>query len=127
MRTDPRTAPRKECPTRTALKPQNARRPWLRLLSAVMELAGGKAELLRHAERPWASATFSGTRHTVALCFSGAGAIAAGEAFTEALPDHEFAITGQLVAAADIVSVEHDTLPEPKMTVEAELLLLEDC
>ncbi len=102
------------------------RKPWLQLLSAVLELADGKAELLRHAERPWASVTFSGTRHTIALSFAGVEAIAAGEAFIERLPDHEFAISRQLVADATVVSVDHETRPEPKLAVEVELLLLED-
>jgi len=123
MRIDPRS----DSEMLAALKPQGtSRRPWLRLLSAVVELAGNKGELLRHAERPWASATFSGTRHTIVLAFTGAAAIAAGEAFMEALPEHEFEIAGQLVADAAILSVEHETRPEPKMVVEAELLLLED-
>ncbi|MCB2074523.1 MAG: hypothetical protein H6917_10140 [Novosphingobium sp.] len=109
-----------------ALRRPQARRPWLQLVSAVLELAGGKAELLRHAERPWASVTFSGTRHTLALAFNGAGAVAAGEAFIIALPEHEFAISRQLVADAAVTSVEHDTRPGPRMIVEAEVLLLED-
>lgn len=97
--------------------------PGPQLLSAVMQLAAGRAELLRHVERSWASATFAGTRHTVALTFSGTDALAAAEAFIEALPDHEFAIPGQLVADAAIVSVEQDA---ERLTVEADLLLLED-
>ena len=101
-------------------------RPWLSLLSALFELARGQAELLRHAERNWASATFAGTRHTVALAFAGAEAIAAAEHLIEALPEHEFAIPGQLVADASVVSVEQLTLPEPQMVIELELLLLED-
>ena len=103
-----------------------ARRPWMPLLSALLELAEGKAELVRHAERPWASITFSGSRHTIALAFSGAEAIAAGERFLEALPEHEFDIPRHLVADAAVISVVHETLPEPRMSVEAELLLLED-
>ena len=102
------------------------RTPWLPLLSALMDLAGGKAELLRHAERNWASVTFSGTRHSVVLAFTGIEAIAAGEALIEALPDHEFAIPRQLVADAAVVAVEHTLLPEPRLEVTAELLLLED-
>jgi hypothetical protein len=102
------------------------RRPWHALLSAVMELAGGKVELLRHVERPWASVTFSGTRHTIALAFTGADAVSAGEAFIAALPEHEFAIPGQLVADAAVISAAHELLREPKLTVEVELLLLED-
>ncbi len=96
------------------------------LLNALLELAGGKAELLRHAERAWASVTFTGTRHEVTLAFAGAEAVAAGEAFIAALPDHEFAIPRQLVADATVLSVEHTHLPEPRLAVEAQLLLLED-
>lgn len=102
------------------------RGPWMQLLSALLTLAGGKAELLRHAERPWASVTFSGTRHTIALAFSGMDAVAAGELFIAALPDHEFAIPRQLVADAAIVAVEHTAQPEMRLMVEVELLLLED-
>lgn len=103
-----------------------ARSPWLPLLSALMELAGRKAELVRHSERSWASATFSGTRHTVVLSFAGAEAVAAGEQFIDALPEHEFAIAAHLVADAAVVAVEHYALPEPRLEVTAELLLLED-
>ncbi|MFM5922920.1 MAG: hypothetical protein ACKOPG_01870 [Novosphingobium sp.] len=102
------------------------RAPWIPLLSAVMELAGSKAELLRHAERSWASVTFSGTRHTVTLAFTGTEAVAAGESLIDALPDHEFAIPRQLVADAAVVAVDHTALPEPRLEVTVELLLLED-
>jgi hypothetical protein len=102
------------------------RRPWRALLAAVADLAGGKAELLRHIERPWASVTFSGTRHALTLAFTRAEAVAAGEVFIAALPEHEFAIPRQLVADAAVVAVEHELAPEPKLTVEVELLLLED-
>lgn len=105
---------------------RGVRRPWMPLLSALLEMAEGKAELVRHTERPWASITFSGSRHTVSLAFVGAEAIAAGERFSEALPEHEFEIPRHLVADAAVISVVHETLPEPRMTVEAELLLLED-
>lgn len=102
------------------------RRPWRALLSAVADLAGGKAELLRHGEQPWASVTFAGTRHTLALAFTGPEAVTAGEAFIAALPEHEFAVPRQLVADAAVAAVSHETLPQPKLTVEVELLLLED-
>jgi hypothetical protein len=103
------------------------RTPWMPLVSALLELAGGKAELLRHAERAWASVTFTGTRHDVTLAFTGAEGVAAGEAFIAALPDHEFAIPRQLVADATVLGTEHTMLPEPRLVVEAQLLLLEDC
>lgn len=104
----------------------HARRPWLHLLSAVLQLAGGKAELLRHAEQAWASVTFSGSRHTIALSFAGDEAITMGEAFIAALPEHEFALPRHIVADASVVAVDHALSPEMRMTVEVELLLLED-
>jgi hypothetical protein len=102
------------------------RTPWMPLVSALLELAGGKAELIRHAERAWASVTFTGSRHDITLAFTGAEAVAAGEAFIAALPDHEFAIPRQLVADATVLGAEHTLLPEPRLVVEAQLLLLED-
>ena len=106
--------------------PLPARRPWLQLLAAVTELAGPRAELIRHTERGWASITFSGTRHLMLLAFTGADAVAAGEWFIAALPEHEFAIPRQLVADATVVAAEHTLLPVPKLVVEIEMLLLED-
>jgi len=103
-----------------------ARRPWLPLLSAVLHLAQGKAELQRHSEHAWSSVTFAGTRHSIVLSFSGVDAVLAGEAFIAALPDHEFTIPRQLVADAAVVRVEHDLLQGPRMVIEAELLLLEE-
>lgn len=105
---------------------RTARRPWLQLIEAVMALAGGRADLVRHTERSWASVTFAGTRHTLVLAFAGTETVEAGEHFVAALPNHEFTIPRQLVADATVVSVEHTLLPEPKLVVEVELLLLED-
>ena len=102
------------------------RRPWMQLLSALLGLAQGKAELLRHSERAWASVTFTGSRHAITLAFTGDDAVAAGEAFIEALPEHEFTISGQLVADAAVVAVEHTALPEARLVVEVEVLLLEE-
>lgn len=102
------------------------RTPWMPLLSALLELGGGKGELVRHSERNWASITFAGTRHSVVIAFTGTEAVTAGEAFIDALPDHEFAIPRQLVADAAIVAVDHTALPEPRLEVTAELLLLEE-
>lgn len=102
------------------------RRPWRALIKALLQLAGDGAVLLRHAERPWASVTFAGTRHTLALEFAGAPAVAQGEAFIAALPEHEFTICRQLVADATVIAVEHTLAPTPLMVVEVELLLVED-
>lgn len=102
------------------------RGPWLRLLSEVLALGGSEVEFLSHTERPWSSATFSGSRHEIVLAFTGIDAVSHGESLIAALPDHEFTIPGQLVADATISSVEHENGPEPRMTVVAELLLLEE-
>ncbi|MEN9718459.1 MAG: hypothetical protein RIQ99_1337 [Pseudomonadota bacterium] len=103
-----------------------ARSPWFHLLAAVLELAGGHGELLRHSEQPWASATFSGTRHTLLLQFRGADGLSAGEALIAALPDHEFTLPRQIVADAAVIAAEHTTLPTPRLTIEIALLLLDE-
>lgn len=103
------------------------RQPAMQLLDAVLRLAGPHAELISHAERPWASATFTGSRHTVLLGFDGKAAMAAGEAFIAALPEHEFTIRRQLVADAAIMQVDQSFAPAARLEVEAELLLLDDC
>ena len=98
----------------------------MQLLSALLDLAQGQAELLRHSERSWASVTFSGTRHSVVLAFTGADAVAIGEQVIDALPDHEFTIPGQLVADAAVLRVEHALLPQPRLEVEVEVLMLDE-
>lgn len=103
-----------------------SRGPWLALLSEVLALAGPLADFRHHAERPWNSATFSGSRHTIVLDFADQGGIDAAEALIAALPDHEFTVPGQLVADATIAAVGHDAGPPPRMTVEVELLLLDE-
>jgi hypothetical protein len=110
----------------SAARRHSRRTPWMPLLSALLELAGGRAELVRHSERSWASVTFSGTRHTVVLAFTGPEPVEAGEHFIDALPEHEFAIPRQLVADAAVLRVDHSMLPEPRLEVEVELLLLDE-
>ena len=97
-----------------------------RLREAVMALAGGHGEVLQHSETAWASITFAGTRHRMRIAFDGDEAVAAGEQLVADLPDHEFAIPRQLVADAAVCGVESTLVPEPRMMVECELLLLED-
>lgn len=118
---------------KAAIRPDPSMRPplrprgnWMRLLGQVLKLAGGHGDLLRHDERPWASVTFSGTRHTIALAFTGAEAIAAAERVIDAVPDHEFEIPGHIVADAQVREVSHQHVPEARLTMEIEILLLED-
>ena len=100
--------------------------PVERLEAALKALASGEGQVVIHREVPWASITFAGSRHELMLDFAGPEAVAAGERLIAALPDHEFAIPGQLVADATVSSVHHVMHPAPRMIVTATLLLLED-
>lgn len=97
-----------------------------RLREAVIALANHQGQIVDHRETPWASVTFAGARHTLSLLFLGANAVAAGEDFIVALPEHEFTIPGQIVADATISSCDQRMLPSARLAVTCELLLLED-
>ena len=101
------------------------RDPRTRLREELFALARGQATIVSHDARSWASITFAGTRHRVELTFEGAEAIEAGELFIAFLPEHEFAIPGQLVADAAVTAVDH-RLDPPCLKVSCELLLLEE-
>jgi hypothetical protein len=107
-------------------RPRTERRsPTVRLREHLLGLACGHATILTHEEKAWASVTFAGARHRVELAFEGADAVEAGECFISFLPEHEFAIPGQLVADAAVTEVDH-RLDPPLMRVTCELLLLDE-
>lgn len=118
--------PTRRCPMIDALRSQGARGPWLALLDALVQLGGPGTRFVRHAERPWSSATFSGARHAFTLAFAGEDAVAGGEALIAALPNHEFALHARLVADATITAVEHSLVDGPSLIVEAEMLVLDE-
>ena len=97
-----------------------------RLRDALVALAGGHPIVASHVERAWASITFEGARHTVKLVFDGEDAVAAGEEFVACLPEHEFALPRHLVADATVLEIDHTLVPQPRMAVSCELLLLVD-
>ena len=97
-----------------------------KLSEALLDLAERKAEIAVHCEKSWASITFAGTRHRLELVFRGDDAVAAGEKFIAFLPEHEFAVPGQLVADAAVTAVDHTLLPAARMTVSVEILMLEE-
>ena len=110
-----------------AKPPKRARKtPADRLRDALLALGEHRGQLLAQSERAWASITFAGARHGVTLLFAGEDAVAAGERFIAALPDHEFELAGQLVADATVTEVEHRLLPSPRLIVTCEVLLLEE-
>ncbi len=110
-------------PTRPTMRVR--RTPAARLRDALCELAQRKTVILGHSETNWASITFAGTRHRIELAFDGAQAVEAGEQFIASLPDHEFAIPGQLVAEATVIAVDHRP-GLPRMKVTCEVLLLDE-
>lgn len=97
-----------------------------RLREALMALGDFHGQVLSHHEKAWASLTFAGARHTLTLLFAGEQAVEAGEGFLVALPDHEFAIPGHIVADAAITEADHRLHPAPRLAVTCELLLLEE-
>lgn len=97
-----------------------------RVRAAILAISEGRGAVIGHTETAWASITFSGTRHEIRMAFCGAGDIAAGEEMIAALPDHEFAIPGQLVADATISAVDHRFGIDERLEVTAVLLLLEE-
>lgn len=117
----------KSAPPRTPIAALRPRRTLAdRVRTALMQVTGGPGTVLSHEERTWASITFAGTRHEVVLEFCGSDAVAAGETLIERLPDHEFALPGQLVADATITKVDHHFGAMERLEVTAVLLLLED-
>jgi hypothetical protein len=97
-----------------------------RVRAALAGLADGHGTVIAHEEKAWASITFAGTRHEVVLEFCGPEAVAGGEELIERLPDHEFALPGQLVADATITKVDHRFGAMERLEVTAVLLLLEE-
>lgn len=96
------------------------------LVAAVLALGSNLGRLLEHKETAWASATFSGARHTIVLEFKGDAQVDAGERFIARLPEHEFILSGYLVADATITRAGFGLLPVRRLEVHAELLLLKE-
>lgn len=97
------------------MHPKTRRRDPGSLLASQLEaLAGSRARVTLKRERPWASITFSGTRHSFAVDWPGAAESGDMENLATALPDHEFAIPGYFVA--DILVTEQS---EARLLVEA--------
>ena len=99
---------------------------WVRLVDQILRLTCGAGELVSHQEQPWASATFHGTRHTVAVSFTGDYAIPFGEEMIELLPEHDFAIPGTVTADVGVQSVLHEAGALQRLIVTFEVLMLDD-
>ena len=101
-------------------------RCWPRLRKAIETMIAPDGRIVAHHEEPWASATFTGSRHQLTLQFSGTAAIMQAEQIIADLPEHEFSVPGYLVADARVVAVDHDLRTAPQMIVTTELLVLDD-
>lgn len=71
------------------------------------------------ASRPWASITFSGERHRLALCVPGPGAQAAVDVFLDGLGDREFGLRGHILADIEATGVQRDADGQIRLTLEA--------
>ena len=69
--------------------------------------------------RPWASITFAGERHKLALCLPGPGAQAAVDVFLDGLEDREFALRGHILADIEATGVARDADGQIRLTLEA--------
>ena len=90
------------------------RDPGSLLSSQIESLAGDRASVTLKRERPWASITFAGTRHSLAVNWAAGTDPATVENLAEALPAHEFSIPGHFVA--DILVTEQS---KTRLLVEA--------
>jgi hypothetical protein len=102
------------------------RDPATALIRALLTLCCGKGELEEHIGRAWASATFTGMRHEVAMRFRGSDAVEAGEAMLDALAAYEFDVRGHIVADIQAVTVTRSEVGEPRLSVRIEALTVED-
>ena len=78
------------------------RDPHARLLHTLLQTAGEGSRIDAASSRPWASATFTGSRHMIDLRFEGAQAHDASATLTERLPEAQFNIPGYIVADVSI-------------------------
>ncbi|MFC3097361.1 hypothetical protein [Alteraurantiacibacter palmitatis] len=95
------------------------------LVRALKEIGADAGMMIMHAQREWASITFSGVRHSLTYAFDGAEAVAHAERMIALLPEHEFSLPGQLVADAAVTNIEHRIEP-PRIVLDCELLVLDE-
>jgi hypothetical protein len=95
-----------------------------RALRTYFVALGAPVTLESLASRPWASITFSGERHQLALCLPGPGAQAAVDSFLDGLEDREFPLSGHILADIETTGVRRDADGQIRLTLEA--LTVED-
>lgn len=100
--------------------------PAMALIRALIELSQSTAALQFHEGHDWASATFSGMRHRLALIFTGTEAISAGNILAEQLEAHEFTLKRHVVIDIHVAHRVERHEGEPTLLLEIEALTVED-
>lgn len=94
------------------------RDPGSLIAGQIEALAGDQARVTIKRERPWASITFTGTRHSFAVNWPEAPSPDERDNIAKAIPEHEFAIPGYFVA--DMLVTDRS---EAEFLVEALLII----
>ena len=96
------------------------RDPHTRVIAQLLELAGPESSVIATSVRPWASATFTGARHKIVLCFGGDEQEQRAAEFASSLPEAEFTIAGHVVADAcvDEQKIQYRQQHQPANTAE---------
>ena len=122
----PARAPRKaqRGVDRTGRTPRD---PQARLVSQLLALTGEGSRLVEIETEPWASVTFVGARHHIAIEMDEWDVGLESEYFAELLPDIEFRIAGHLVADAVVDSRESKLMGDRlKTLLRITVLTIED-
>ena len=90
------------------------RDPGSSIAEQIQALAGGRVRVILERERPWASITFTGTRHSFVIERTDATAPDDMDNLARALPEHEFAMRAYFLA--DILVTNQS---ESRLLVEA--------
>ncbi len=93
------------------------------LSAALVGASAGHGRIVRRTGKAWASATFTGMRHTIEMDFTGPQDVAAGKALAAWLHEREFNLKGHIVAD---ISVTQETHVADTLTLEIEALTVED-
>ncbi|MEO1045812.1 MAG: hypothetical protein AAFX04_10265 [Pseudomonadota bacterium] len=96
------------------------------LVHELIAMTRGQAQLRFHEGYDWASATFTGMRHRLALTFTGTESVAAGHDLAERLESHEFALNRHVVIDIHVTHRVERHEGEPTLLLEIEALTLED-
>ena len=94
------------------------------LLRAITRVIGAEVTFEEIRSRSWASVTFTGARHEVAMLLKGDAAAAAAERFVADLDVAEFRLRGHILA--DIALVQKEDAPHGGVRIRVEALTVED-